>query len=287
MVSRLLSLTAALLGSLLACEPRQECPRKPHVVFVTGDCEYRSEISMPMLAGILEKHHGFRCTVCLAVDNQNQPNPKALTSIAGLEALADADCAVFFLRYRKLPPDQLQRIVEFTQSGKPLVGFRTTTHAFRYPEGPEANLNDSFGREIFGQKWISHHGHDSSTNVCVAVGDHPICRGIAPTFFCRSWLYQVTPLAGDCTPLLIGQATKGEQPGGTLFGRANPVAWTKTHAGAKVFFTTLGHPKDFEEPAVRRLAIQGIFWAMGKENAIPATGLNVEPSVPYQAPPTH
>lgn len=32
-----------------------------HIVFVTGDEEYRSEESMPALARILAAHHGFKC----------------------------------------------------------------------------------------------------------------------------------------------------------------------------------------------------------------------------------
>ena len=39
-----------------------------HIVFVTGDEEYRSEESMPMLAKILAVHHGFKCTVLFAIN---------------------------------------------------------------------------------------------------------------------------------------------------------------------------------------------------------------------------
>lgn len=261
--------------------------RPPHVVFVTGDCEYRSEITMPLLAAMLEKRHGCKCTVCYATDEQGQKQPKFLKGISGLEALKSADLAVFFMRYRQLPPEQLKLITDYVASGKPCVGFRTTTHAFRYSgSGDEAKLNDGFGREVFGQKWITHHGHDSSTKVCIAIGDHPIVRGVAPEFFCRSWLYQVTPLAGDCVTLALGQAVRGEKPDGTPFGKVNPVAWTKTHNGGRVFFTTLGHPKDFEEEAVRKLALNGIWWALGRDSEIPKNGLNADPVEKYVAPPT-
>ena len=36
-----------------------------HVVFVSGDEEYRGEESCPMLAKILSQHHGFKCTCLL------------------------------------------------------------------------------------------------------------------------------------------------------------------------------------------------------------------------------
>src|SRR5262249_33082591 len=39
-----------------------------HIVLVSGDEEYRSEESLPQLAKILSKHHGFTCTVLFAID---------------------------------------------------------------------------------------------------------------------------------------------------------------------------------------------------------------------------
>ena len=39
-----------------------------HVVFIAADQEYRSEQSMPMLARILSRHHGFDCTVLFGVN---------------------------------------------------------------------------------------------------------------------------------------------------------------------------------------------------------------------------
>ncbi len=261
--------------------------KKPHVVFVTGDCEYRSEISMPMIAKVLEAKHGMKCTVCSAVNEKtDKVDPKYLKNIKGLEALKTADLAVIFVRFRQLPDDQLNLILDYVNSGRPVVGLRTSTHAFRYTGGPHAKWNDGFGQQVFGQKWIRHHGHDSSTNVQVAVKDHPITRGLTQDFHCRSWLYHVVPLHGDCTPLLIGSAVRGEKPSKDIFGSPNPVAWTKTYKGSRVFFTTLGHPKDFENESVRRLLINGIYWAMSKEDRIPAGGTNVEIQGEYIAPPT-
>ena len=116
-------------GSVVAGE------EPPHVVFVTGDEEYRSEESMPMLAKILDKTHGFRVSVCYAVDPDGSINPDNLTNIAGLEALDDADLMVMFTRFRKLPDAQLERITRYAESGKPMMGFRTATHAFKYDRG--------------------------------------------------------------------------------------------------------------------------------------------------------
>ena len=41
-----------------------------HIVLIAAEQEYRSEQSMPMLAKILSKHHGFDCTVLFAVNDK-------------------------------------------------------------------------------------------------------------------------------------------------------------------------------------------------------------------------
>jgi type 1 glutamine amidotransferase len=239
--------------------------QQPHVAFITGDDEYRSEYSMPMIAKIIEAKHGMRTSIAYA-----KPTPQSNKNIEGLEALESADLAVFYLRWRELPDDQLKLILDYVESGKPIVGLRTTTHSFRYPEGsPHENMNDGFGIDVMGQKWIRHHGHFSSTDVqkIPEQASHPVLRGVRTPFHVRSWLYVVDPLHGDSQPLLMGQAIS---PQNKIDYGPQPVAWTKTYKGARIFFTTLGHPEDFQLEAVRRLFINGIYWALGRE--VPASG---------------
>jgi glycerophosphoryl diester phosphodiesterase/type 1 glutamine amidotransferase len=252
---------------------------RPHVVFVTGDDEYRSEITMPMIAAILEKQ-GFRTSVARAV-----PRPQVRDNIEGLEAVDSADLMVMFTRFRALPDAQLKHIENYVASGKPMVGLRTTTHAFLYPkDNPHAALNDGFGTDIFGQKWITHHGHSSSTDVALipAAREHPILRGVTP-FHATSWLYHVAPLAGEgATLLLEGSSVNSNHTKRPQYPPLQPVAWTRTYKGARVFFTTLGHPADFEQPSMRRLLVNGIHWALGRD--VPAGGANVDTVGPWTAP---
>ena len=257
----------------------QAQPRAPHVVFVTGDDEYRSEITMPMIAAILEKHHGMRTSVAYA-----KPIPQTKSNIEGLEALETADLMVMYTRFRALPDDQLARIMKYVDSGKPIVGLRTSTHAFLYPEGsPHAALNAAFGRDVFGQRFITHHGNKSSTEVRLrgASATHPILRGVTP-FTARSWLYHVEPLNGPATILLDGGSLNSNQADHDKFPLQQPVAWTREHKGARVFVTTLGHPADFEQASMRRLVVNGILWALGRE--IPPGGADATPVTPYVAP---
>lgn len=117
---------------------------KPLIVFVTGDHEYSGEITMPLLAAELERNYGFRTKVLKA-----SPDHNAEENIPGLEALQEADVAVFFLRWRRLPADQVKHIEAYLKTGKPVVGFRTTTHAFNYPQGHELEKWNAFGEMAF------------------------------------------------------------------------------------------------------------------------------------------
>src|SRR5881397_3553027 len=91
--------------------PGGEGPGKgKHIVFVTGEEAYRSEESMPLMARILSRYHGFKCTVLFAVDpSDGTINPLVKDNIPGLEALGSADLMVAFLRWRELPDDQMKR----------------------------------------------------------------------------------------------------------------------------------------------------------------------------------
>jgi uncharacterized protein len=273
MMHRMFCIAAAVLitGSALAQE-------RPHVVLVAGDHEYRSEITLPLLAKLLESHHGFRTSLVMPVNEQGQIDPKADRQLRGLEALETADLAIFYLRWRTLPDEQIRKIIDYAESGRPMIGLRTTTHAFRNQTGQYARWNDGFGQDIFGQRWLTHHGAQSSTAVFPVLVSHPILRGVK-SFEGRSWLYHVTPIHGsDVQALLLGRSIKSNQSAEGAHPHIQPVAWTKTYTGesgkpARVFFTTLGHPHEFADGNMRRLLLNAVFWALDREDHIPEGGV--------------
>jgi hypothetical protein len=249
---------AVLVGAVACGSPEEQAaggeqeavepPGPPHIVFVTGDEEYRSEESMPMIARILKRDYGFDVTVRYALDDRGIIDPNNLTNIPGLSALEDADLMVLYTRFRALPDSQLQYILDFAESGKPMVGFRTATHAFRYEDdSTHAYLNEEWPQKVFGQHWITHHGHfddgaNPLTNVQYIAGqqDHPVLRGVEP-FQAYSWLYHVDGgayrLYGDSRPQLEGTAIKSGHAQNNRLDEiplTNPVAWTKTNTGTTV-----------------------------------------------------
>jgi type 1 glutamine amidotransferase len=259
-------ITTILLVLIALASVGQE-KRKPLVVFVTGDHEYSSEQTMPLIAAMLEKNYSMNVKVL-----KSHPDQDAEENIPGLEALEKADLAVFFLRWRRLPAEQVKYIESYLDSGKPVVGFRTSTHAFNYPPGHPLEKWNAFGEFALGSPpgWggkanHTHCGHSCSTDVTVIpeAKAHPILAGVDPSFHVKSWLYKVLPdyPAKGATWLLMGKAVNSERPN----FEDNPVAWTwQTQKGAKVFATTLGHPEDFKVEGFQRLVVNGIHWALGK-----------------------
>ncbi len=288
-----LALNPALAGNpWVVYEGKSGLGQGKHIVFVTGDEEYRSEESMPQLAKILAVHHGFKCTVLFAIDKQDGTiNPEQTDNIPGLEKLKTADLMVIFTRFRDLPNDQMKHIVEYINSGKPIMGLRTATHAFRFQkhaDGPYAkytfnnkseDYRGGFGRQVLGETWITHHGHHQkeSTRGLIAEGmeDHPIVNG-TDRIWGPSDVYGITTLEGDCKPVIIGHVLKGMNPDDepNTDKKPLPVAWTKTYTGdkgktARVFATTMGHGGDLTCDDFRRLLVNATFWCLGMEDNIP------------------
>ncbi|MEY4383903.1 MAG: hypothetical protein RI995_1445, partial [Bacteroidota bacterium] len=87
-----------VLGIILCTFALNAQKKKPLVVFVCGDHEYSGESTLPLIAKELEQTYGMRTKVLTSFPDQN-----AEKNIPGLEALQEADLAVFFLRWRQLP----------------------------------------------------------------------------------------------------------------------------------------------------------------------------------------
>ncbi|MCZ6792527.1 MAG: ThuA domain-containing protein, partial [Planctomycetota bacterium] len=179
-----------------------------------------------------------------------------------IEVLDDADVALWSIRRRTLPRKQMQVLRKYIADGKPLVAIRTTSHAFCLRnKKPEAGLDEwpAFDREVLGCFYQNHHGNNLETRVRALPGaaKHPILEGVGTEEFrVHGSLYRSLPLSAGATALMTGRA-------GDITTH-QPVAWTyKSPAGGRVFYTSLGHPKDFEVPGFDRLLLNGIRWAAG------------------------
>lgn len=293
-------LTVAVANSQIVFHGGKGPGHGKHIVLVSGDEEYRSEESLPQLAKILSQRQGFDCTVLFAINPADGTiNPDITTNIPGLAALDSADLLIILTRFRDLPDDQMKHVVDYVESGRPIIGLRTATHAFQlkssqtYARYSVTNKEtEGFGRLVLGETWISHHGeHDvESTRGVIAPGkaDHPILRGIhSGDIWGPSDVYTVRlPLPGDSQPLILGEVLTGMHATDSPVSGAknNPmmaVAWTKSYTGtsgktARVFTTTMGAAEDFLCEGFRRLVVNATFWALGMEKQIsPRADVNI------------
>ncbi len=266
--------------------------RGKRIVLVSGDEEYRSEQGLPQLGKILAKYHGFTCTVLFAINPADGTiDPVYTRNIPGLEALDRADLMIIATRFRDLPDDQMRHFVRYVESGRPIIGMRTATHAFNIPPGKtysrysfnSKDWDGGFGRQILGETWINHHGDHGrqSTRGVIAPGmeSKPLVRG-CEDIWVPTDVYEVRlPLPGDSQPVVLGAVLAGMQPTDQpIPGPKNhpmmPVAWTKTYRGAqgqtgRVFTTTMGAAVDLRSEGLRRLLVNATYWCLGLEERIP------------------
>ncbi|MDQ3622776.1 MAG: ThuA domain-containing protein [Verrucomicrobiota bacterium] len=291
----------ALIATALAADPQwvtyegQDGPGKgKHIVFLAGDEEYRSEEALPHLARILSRQHGFKSTVVFSLNpDTGAIDPNTKNNQPGIEALGSADLCVTALRFRAWPDQQMKHFADYYLAGKPIVALRTSTHAFQLPAESSYKQFNDFGKNVLGERWVSHWGkHKSEATRGViqpAAKDHPILRGVEEIFG-NTDVYEAYPPA-DAKILLRGEVVKGMKPGDPPADyrkkRATdkqeqgvndpmmPIAWTREHrneAGKtnRIFTTTMGSSTDLQSEGLRRLLVNAAYWAIGLEEKIPA-----------------
>lgn len=264
-----------------------------HIVFLSGDEEYRSEEALPMLAKILAVRHGFDCTVLFPINAADGTiDPVTLTNIPGMAALDSADLCVMSLRFRELPDEQMKHFVDYLNAGKPIIALRTSTHAFQYehnPNSPYARYDwrntkwpGGFGQQVLGETWVSHHGDHGKEStrgvINAAFKDHPVLRGISGIWVPTD-VYTVSHLPADAQVLLRGEVLSGMKPTDTPVTNSKndplmPLVWLREYTGtqgksSKILTTTMGAAVDLQNEDLRRLLVNACYWATGLAADIP------------------
>lgn len=254
-----------LLGFILCCASLFTTPAvaasPAHIVLMIGEDEYKTSETLPKFAKTELEPRGMQVTVI-------QQDPKDKNNFPGLvDALSKADLLVVSVRRRIPPKDQMDAVRAYLEGGKPLVGIRTACHAF----APLATAKGKpvkdvtagsgwpeFDPQVLGGHYTNHYPPGPKVSVSLASGadGSSLLKDVDLTHLVGNGsLYKINGLDPSCTPLLMG--TIPEKP-------AEPLAWTHLYGPrkARVFYTALGHPDDFKEPAFCRLLLNGILWAM-------------------------
>ena len=252
-----------------------------HIVLVSGDEEYRSEESCPMLAKILSVHHGFDTTVLFAINPETGViNPQIQTNIPGLEALQTADLVILDTRFRKLPDEQLKHFADYVKTGRPMIGIRTATHAFRCGTHRFGIDWNNFGLNFLGERGVAHHGKhkvEGARGVIEAkYADHPVLRGVGE-IFAPSDVYTVKHLDESKAKVLVRAAiTETMEPDSpTLHDdpRNQPLQagiWLHEYTAPNgkrgtSLLTTMGASVDLESEGLRRVIVNAAFYLLDLE----------------------
>ena len=261
-----------------------------HIVFIASDHEYRGEETCPAIARILAKKYGFKCTVLFGLDDEG--NIKAGSSnVPGMEALDTADMMFLFMRFLHPDDKSMAHFEAYLDRGGPVLGLRTTTHAFNGIKGKYAKYNyntkdedfeGGFGRQILGETWnpkkgAGHYGknHKYSTalNTVPAQDMHPVMTG-CKDMHAMAGAYSAVPMP-DSIVLATNQALDGMEPTDDAIAekKPQPAVWVRTYKSksgkeGRVFCSTQGASEDIVSEGFRRCIINGTFWCMGMENEI-------------------
>jgi type 1 glutamine amidotransferase len=226
---------------------------RPRIVIAISEPEYQTDKTLPVFAAeTLETQLGYDCAV-LQGDPQKHQRP-------GLsEALDDADLVLISIRRQALPAGHLAAIRRHLAAGKALIGIRTASHAFdsRGKGGEGTDQWPKFDPEVLGGNYTGHFGQTDAPQVTLAesASGHPILKDVTLPFTSGGSLYRTRPLAKSATSLLMGKIAKAEP---------EPVAWTNTYGGSRIFYTSLGHESDFKDASFVRLLANAVEWCLAK-----------------------
>lgn len=260
-----------------------------HIVLIASDHEYRGEETLPALARILTKHHGFDCTVLFGLD-ENGEIKAGESNIPGLEALQTADLMIMFTRFQALPDDQMKHIDAYLNRGGPVMGLRTSTHGFKYGgkesayskydfQSKDADYQKGFGHQVLGQTWVGHYGknHQQSTRITIVpeAAKHPILTGVSEVHV-QAGGYNAEP-ADDWNILTMAQPLMSMEADGEPDATKPPMAseWTREYTGkngtkGRVFTSLYGASEDLINPGYRRMLVNASYWLLGMEDQIKA-----------------
>lgn len=268
MISLLFRSVLFMIGVIALAAVRAD-DDKPHVALIAGTLHYSPELTMPVFAEELERF-GFKATVVMG---EGDPEKKTENVLPGIEALDEADVAIFFLRFLKLPDEEWAPIERYIRSGKPVIGLRTANHSFKYgKDHPRYEWNDGFGRRVLGTPYIVHQQGTTDIEVVKKYLKHPIMTHVSKTNWVSPGTLYLTRLELGCVPLVtgtgLGKSRLLERTFGTMLvntSEADVVAWAwENEWGAKVFGTSFGHPGDFAEESFNRMLVNAVHWMADK-----------------------
>ncbi len=230
-------------------------PAGPHVVALIAENEYETARTLPTLMKQEIEPRGLRCTVVEA-DASNED------SFPGLHVLKTADLLLVSVRRRTPRKEQMAILRQYVAERRPIVAIRTASHAFARANPPAGHESWSgFDREVLGGEYGGYDaiGRKVGSDIWAepTATAHPALRGLeSARFHSPSWIYRMRSLAPSVQVLLRGRWPEN--------GPVEFVAWANEQNGMRAFYTSLGHPGDFQLPQFRLLLVNAVYWSLGQ-----------------------
>ena len=252
---------------------------RPVVAFIIAENEYRANQTLPEFAHELLLTKGVTCEFALG---KPVYTGEGIHNIENLQILLDADLAVIQVRRRALPSPEMTLIRQYVNSGKPVLGLRTASHAFVLNKplpatGNQVSANNGkeiysleqwpeFDRDVLGGNYQDHYGTlQTGINYSVVPGmeRHPLFKGINPDDFtgpvaplCS--LYRNRPLNSHYVQVLL----TGKIPDKP----AEPVLWINNRLNGKTVYTSMGHWEDWKIEKFRKILFNSVDYLLERGN---------------------
>ncbi len=235
---------------------------RPLVAFIIAENEYHANRRLPEFGHELLLTKEVNCEYALGKPDYNG---EGIHNIENLQIMKDADLMVVQVRRRALPSDQMAFIKDYVNSGKPVLGLRTASHAFSVnqalPEGNGSVLLDQwpeFDKEVLGGNYTNHYGTRPEGiifSVVPGMENHPILKGVSSGDFTGPvaplyTLYQNRPLRSPDVQIIL----TGSIPGKPV----EPVLWINNRAEGKVIYTSMGHWLDWDIVQFRQIMFNAV-----------------------------
>jgi len=239
---------------------------RPIVAFITAEGEYNSNLTLPKFAHELLLTKGVNCEFAIGKPEEKGNDRH---NIENLQILEDADLAVFFIRRRGLEPGKMALIKNYINSGKPVLGIRTASHAFDpqiKAEHSNAFLSGldkwpEFDEEILGGNYHDHYGSGKEVTVASIVPgmeNHPLFKGVSPDVFTSSSsLYKNRPLRSEKAQVLLLGTIPGQQ--------SEPLLWINNTGKNMVIYTSLGSVLDWQNESFRQIMKNSVSYLLKSE----------------------
>jgi len=238
---------------------------RPIVAFITAEGEYNSNMTLPKFAHELLLTKGVNCEFAIGKPIEEGDDRH---NIENLQILEDADLAVFFIRRRGLEPGKMALIKNYINSGKPVLGIRTASHAF----DPQIKAEQSntflsglakwpeFDEEILGGNYKNHFSNKMVTVISVVPGmeSHPLLKDVSLEGFTSSdGIYRNQSLRSDKVQVLLF---------GTITGQpSQPMLWTNNTGKNNVIYTSMGSVRDWQNESFRQIMKNSVSYLLKPE----------------------